>query len=201
MKVALYARVSDQDSTVENQVLELSGVAARAGWTITATYIDDAISGAGGRDRRPAFDALHRAATRREFDLVAAWSVDRLGRSLSDLVAFLMEMQALGVGLYLHVQAIDTTTPAGKAMYGLLSVFAEFERAMTVTRIHAGLRRARAQGKRLGRPMTGAGVEAAIAAALAEPGRRGIQAIARRFGVGTGTVQRIERERIRTYLE
>ena len=153
-RVAIYARVSTNGQTVENQLLELRAVAKRQSWNIVETFTDEGISGAKGREKRPGFDALLTAITRREVDLVAAWSVDRLGRSLQDLVAFLEELKAKGVDLYLHQQGLDTSTPAGKAMFGMLGVFAEFERAMIQERVRAGLARARARGKRLGRPRT-----------------------------------------------
>ena len=153
-RVAVYARVSTSGQTVQNQLRELRAVAKRQGWNIVETFTDEGISGAKGREKRPGFDALLTAITRREVDLVAAWSVDRLGRSLQDLVAFLEELKAKGVDLYLHQQGLDTSTPAGKAMFGMLGVFAEFERAMIQERIRAGLARARARGKRLGRPRT-----------------------------------------------
>ena len=151
-RVAVYARVSTSGQTVQNQLRELRAVAKRQGWNIVETFTDEGISGAKGREKRPGFDALLMAITRREVDLVAAWSVDRLGRSLQDLVAFLEELKAKGVDLYLHQQGLDTSTPAGKAMFGMLGVFAEFERSMIQERIRAGLARARARGKRLGRP-------------------------------------------------
>ena len=117
-------------------------------------YKDYGISGAKGRDKRPAFDALCRAAARREFDVVMAWSVDRLGRSLQDLVGFLSELHALKIDLFLHRQGLDTTTPAGKAMFQMMGVFAEFERAMIQERVRAGLARARSEGTTLGRRKT-----------------------------------------------
>jgi DNA invertase Pin-like site-specific DNA recombinase len=120
------------------------------------TYEDAGISGAKGRDRRPAFDRLLKDAIRRRFDLVAVWSVDRLGRSLPDLVHFMGELHRLGLDLYLHTQGLDTTTPGGRAMFGMLGVFAEFERAILQERVKAGLARARAEGRRLGRPRIGA---------------------------------------------
>src|SRR5262249_25317038 len=104
------------------------------------------------RDKRPAFDQLCRDAARREFDIVMAWSVDRLGRSLQDLIGFLSEIHSLCIDLYLHQQGLDSTTPSGKALFGMLGVFAEFERAMIAERVRAGLARARASGTRLGRP-------------------------------------------------
>ena len=132
---------------------------------------DAGISGAKGRDRRPSFDRLHRLITRREIDMVMAWSVDRLGRSLQDLVGFLAELHAGGCDLYLHAQGLDTSTPAGKAMFGMLGVFAEFERSLVQERVRAGLARARAEGKHLGRPRIAPELEAKIAR-LARPGPR-----------------------------
>jgi DNA invertase Pin-like site-specific DNA recombinase len=154
-------------------------------------YRDQGVSGAKSRVNRPAFDALCKDASRRQFDLIAAWSVDRLGRSLQDLVGFLTEVHALGINLFLHQQGIDTTTPAGKALFQMMGVFAEFERAMIQERVRAGLERARAQGKRLGRPSTDAGKVEAIRADL-RVGGVGIIKLAKLHGVGVGTVQRIK---------
>jgi DNA invertase Pin-like site-specific DNA recombinase len=151
-RVALYLRVSTGSQTVENQERELTEAASRHGWSIVAVFKDEGISGAKGRDKRPAFDKLCKAITRREFDLVAAWSVDRLGRSLQDLVSFLGELQGSRVDLYLHQQGLDTTTPAGKALFQMMGVFSEFERAMIVERTKAGMARAKAEGKAIGRP-------------------------------------------------
>jgi len=150
-RAVLYLRVSTLDQTTANQERELREVAERAGWQVTKVYKDHGISGAKGRDKRPAFDALHRAAARREFDIVIAWSVDRLGRSLKDLVNFLEELRSLNVDLFLKTQGIDTTSPSGKAMFGMLSVFADFERSIIQERVRAGLARARREG------VTGAG--------------------------------------------
>jgi DNA invertase Pin-like site-specific DNA recombinase len=151
-QVALYLRVSADGQTTRNQQDELEQHAKRAGWRVTEVYKDHGISGAKGRHKRLAFDRLCNDATRRQFDIIAAWSVDRLGRSLQDLLAFLGDAHAVGVDLYLHQQAVDTTTPGGKALFQMMGVFAEFERAMIRERVNAGLRRARAQGKTLGRP-------------------------------------------------
>ena len=143
-------------------------IASRTGCEIVKVYRDHGISGAKGGDKRPGFDALHRAATKREFDVVMARSVDRLGRSLQDLVGFLGELHALGIDLFLHQQGLDTRTPAGMAMFQMLGVFAQFERAMIQERVRAGLARARGEGKRLGRPSLAGGQKAAaIRAALA----------------------------------
>ena len=129
-KAAVYLRVSTQDQTTANQERELRAVADQMKCEIVKVYRDHGVSGAKGRDKRPQFDALCRDATKRQFEIVMAWSVDRLGRSLQDLVGFLSEIHALKVDLYLHQQGIDTTTPAGKAMFQMMGVFAEFERAM-----------------------------------------------------------------------
>ena len=130
LRVAIYSRVSSDRQTTENQERELQAIAGRLGWIVVKVYRDQGISGSKGREGRPAFDALCKDASRRQFDLIAAWSVDRLGRSLQDLVGFLTEIHALGVNLFLHQQGIDTTTPAGKALFQMMGVFAEFERAM-----------------------------------------------------------------------
>src|ERR1700726_209974 len=152
-RVALYFRVSTTEQTVENQQRELEAVAERHGWNVVAQFTDAGISGTKGRDKRPGYDRLCQGIARRDFDMVAAWSVDRLGRSLQNLIVFLGELHAKGIDLYLHQQGLDTSTPAGKAMFQMMAVFAEFERAMIVERVKAGLARARAQGKRLGRPL------------------------------------------------
>jgi DNA invertase Pin-like site-specific DNA recombinase len=188
-----YLRVSTIDQTTANQERELREVAGRMGCDIVKVYKDHGISGAKGREKRPAFDALCRDATKRQFDVVMAWSVDRLGRSLQDLVGFLSELHALRIDLFLHQQGLDTTTPAGKAMFQMMGVFAEFERSMIRERVRAGLARAKSEGKRLGRPTIAADLEDRIRAALDEPGRPGVRKIAAQFGVDPGTVQRISR--------
>src|SRR5499433_51715 len=142
-RAAVYLRVSTVEQTTANQERELRDIAARSGLEIVKVYKDHGISGAKGRDKRPGFDALCKDAVRREFDVVLAWSVDRLGRSLQDLICFLSEIHAAGVDLYLHVQGLDTTTPAGKALFQMLGVFAEFERSLIRERVMAGLARAR----------------------------------------------------------
>ncbi|MGH7115688.1 MAG: recombinase family protein [Stellaceae bacterium] len=191
-RVALYLRVSTSEQTVENQRRELCAVAERHGWQVVAELADEGISGAKGRDKRPAFDRLCHGVARREFDLVAAWSVDRLGRSLPDLVGFLGELHAKGVDLYLHQQGLDTSTPAGRALFGMMGVFAEFERAMIVERVKAGLGRARSQGKRLGRPMLPLAKQQRVRDLLAAG--TGIIKTARIVGCGVSAVQRLKVE-------
>jgi DNA invertase Pin-like site-specific DNA recombinase len=192
-RAVFYLRVSTIDQTTANQERELRQVAERMGCEVVKIYKDHGISGAKGRDKRPAFDALCRDATKRQFDVIMAWSVDRLGRSLQDLVGFLSEIHTLKVDLYLHQQGLDTTTPSGKAMFQMMGVFSEFERAMIQERVRAGLRRAVSEGKQLGRPRIAPELEKRIQKALNEPGRQGVRELAKRFGVAVGTVQRISR--------
>jgi DNA invertase Pin-like site-specific DNA recombinase len=192
-RVGIYLRVSTDSQTTENQRLELEAVAVRSGWQIFGLYEDAGISGAEGRDKRPGFDRLLNDATARRVDMIAAWSVDRLGRSLQDLVGFLTELQALRCDLYLHQQALDTSTPSGRAMFQMLGVFAEFERSMIKERVRAGLARAKEAGIKLGRPSLPRAKEDAIRAALSQPGRPGVRKIAAQFGVDPSTVQRISR--------
>ena len=187
-RVAIYTRVSTNDSqTVENQLRELNMAAERMGWTIVAHHSDEGISGAKGRDRRPGLDALLKGIARREFDMVAAWSVCRLGRSLQHLVSLLGDMTARGVDLYLHVQALDTSTPSGRAMFGMLGVFAEFERAMISERVRAGIARS---GKKGGRPPVDPDKVDKIKRALIRG--TSINEAARKHRVGVATVHRIK---------
>ena len=188
-RIAIYTRVSQDTQTTENQRRELLAMAEKNGWEIVAEFTDHGISGAKGRDKRPGYDALMKAVARREIDLVASWAVDRLGRSLQDLVGFLNEINAKGVDLYLHQQALDTSTPSGRAMFGMLSVFADFEREMIRSRIMAGLARS---NKKPGRP--------ALPPIMIEKIQRtlnsglSINATAKRLKVGVGTVHRIKVE-------
>lgn len=188
-RVAFYLRVSTGEQTTANQRRELEAVAARAGWNVVAVFEDAGISGAKGREHRPGYDALLKAVTRREVDMVAAWSVDRIGRSMPDLVSFLTELHARGADLYLHQQALDTSTPAGRAMFQMMGVFAEFERSIIQERVKAGLARAKADGAKLGRPTVGSDVEARIRALRAEG--MGIVKVAKTLGVGVSAVQRV----------
>jgi len=188
-RAALYLRVSTDGQSSDHQRRDLVQACEYRGWTVVEVYEDAGLSGAKGREGRPAFDRLCQDATRRSFDVIAAWSVDRLGRSLQDLVAFLGDTHGAGVNLYLHQQAVDTTTPAGRALFQMMGVFAEFERAMIRDRVKAGLATAVAKGVRLGAPRTDpkvvAGIERAGAQGLS------VRAIATKFGVGVGTVHRV----------
>lgn len=190
-RAALYVRVSTDHQTVENQVLELRRIAAGRGWTIVETYSDAGISGTKGRDKRPGLDRMLKDACRGRFDVVMTVAIDRLGRSLLDLLGTFQHLEACKTDVFVDKQAIDTTTPMGRLLFHITGAFAEFERAMIVSRVNAGLRRARKEGKRLGRPTIDPRKERAIRAAL-ERGDKGILKIAAEHRVGSGTVQRIK---------
>jgi DNA invertase Pin-like site-specific DNA recombinase len=196
-RAALYLRVSTTGQTVQNQRTELEKAAKAKGWKIITTYTDAGISGSKGRDQRPQFDAMLKDANRGKFDMIAAWSVDRLGRSLQDLIGFLVDIEGAGVDLFLHQQALDTSTPSGRAMFQLLGVFAEFERAMIQERVKAGLMRARQQGKCLGRPRIAPEKEKAIRIDLRQR-KMGILKLAAKHGVGVSVVQRLKSEKNET---
>jgi DNA invertase Pin-like site-specific DNA recombinase len=149
-RAAIYARVSTKDQHPENQVLELRRYAEARGWTVIEEYVDQGISGA--KDRRPALDKLMDAARRRKLDIVLVSRFDRFARSVRHLVAALDEFRALGVAFVAENDAIDTTTPTGKLTYHVIAALSEFERSLIQERIMSGLSRARAQGKKLGRP-------------------------------------------------
>jgi DNA invertase Pin-like site-specific DNA recombinase len=191
-RVAIYVRVSTTDQTTENQRRELMEVAERAGWDVVGVFADEGVSGAKGRDKRPQFDAVLKLVTQRKVDMVAAWSVDRLGRSVQHLVETLGDLRAAGADLYLHKQALDTTTPAGRAMFQMLGVFAEFEREIIRERVVSGMATARAAGKPMGRPRAAEATVSRIRELRAQG--LGIRKVAREVGCGVSLVQRIERE-------
>jgi len=193
-RAALYCRVSTLNGqTTVNQELVLREATARMDCVVVKVYADEGISGAKGRDKRPAFDALLKAAVRHEFDLVMAWSVDRLGRSLRGLVEFIDELRSLKIDLYLHQQGLDTTTPTGLAMFQMAGIFAEWERAMIRERVMAGLARARVKGTKSGKPIGRARISAAKEKAIMESlnAGNGVIKTARLVGVAVGTVIRI----------
>jgi DNA invertase Pin-like site-specific DNA recombinase len=189
-RVALYCRVSTATQTTENQRIDLERVAAARGWRIVAQFSDDGISGAKDRSERPALNALIKAATRGEFDLLSVWSIDRLGRSLVHLVETVNELRSVGVDLYIHQQAIDTSSPAGKLAFSVFGALAEYERELIRERVRAGLDRAKRNGTKLGRPTNlNDSVRAAIIALRAKD--HPIRKIASQLKVGTGTVYRV----------
>jgi DNA invertase Pin-like site-specific DNA recombinase len=191
-RAAIYARVSTDSQTVENQIRGLRQIAERRGWEVVEVYTDAGISGAKGRAQRPGLDQMMKDASRRKFDIVMSWAIDRLGRSLIDLLGSIQHLEAVGVDLYLDQQSIDTTTPMGKLVFQITGAFAEFERSMIQQRIRAGLKRAVAQGTKLGRPKVDRALERKAQRQL-EKGV-GILKVAKTLGLGTGTVQRIKQE-------
>jgi DNA invertase Pin-like site-specific DNA recombinase len=197
-RVAIYVRTSTADNqTTQNQIRELQAVAARHDWIVAGIFDDNGISGATARESRPAMRKLLKAVARREIDMVAAWAVDRLGRSLVDLLGFLNELHAKRIDLYLHQQGLDTSTPAGKAMFQMLGVFSEFERSMIRDRVRSGMERAKAtgtkSGKAIGRPAVPTAINQKIRAlVLANAGTQ--REIAAKLNVSRGAVYRCVRE-------
>ena len=186
-RAVLYLRVSKNEQTIENQRIELERVAAAKGWKVIATFKDEGISGAFGREVRAQYDLMLKQGVQAKFDVVLAWDVSRLSRSLVDLVTTLDELHACGIDLYLHQQAIDTTTPAGKAMFQMCGVFAEFERGIVSARVKAGLNRAREEGKTLGRPTKRINVQRIVES---RKDGKTIRAIAKEHGVSIGKVHK-----------
>src|SRR6516165_1950176 len=189
---ALYVRVSTDGQTVENQLRELKQIADRRGWTVVETYSDAGISGSKGRNHRPGLDGMLNDAKHRKFDVVMAWAIDRLGRSLIDLLGTIQELEACGVDLFLEQQSIDTTTPSSKLMFQIVGAFAEFERSMIRQRIYTGLKRAVAEGKTLGRPLNDPDAIGKAKRALRKG--LGINRTAKLVGLSNGTVQRLKEE-------
>jgi DNA invertase Pin-like site-specific DNA recombinase len=185
-RAGLYARVSSSDQqTIPLQIRALREYAVRRGWTI-ALQVKEVGGGASQRQMR---ERLLKAARRREIDVVLVWRLDRWGRSVADLLATLQELQHLGVGFVSLTEALDLTTPAGRAMAALLAVFAEFEREILRERVRAGLAHARQNGKRLGRPATAA----RHVSEIRKLHRAGVSKseIARRLQIGRTSVRRI----------
>ena len=206
-RAALYVRVSTDQQSVDNQVRELRQIAERRGWTVVQVYSDAGISGAKGRDKRPGLDAMLKDASRRKFDVVMAWAIDRLGRSLIDLLGTIQHLEATGVDLYLDQQSLDTTTPMGKLLFQVTGAFAEFERAMIRQRVKAGLDTVKEKiardGKFAPRPARSAGGWGGPAPSLRSsnwPGQELAEGtgIGKRqaTGLGTGTVHKLKREMI-----
>ena len=191
-RAAIYVRVSTDRQTIENQLRELHRIAQRRGWEVVQEYRDAGISGSKGREERPGLGEMLKDAQRRRFDVVMAWAIDRLGRSLNDLLGTIQTLETCGVDLYLDQQALDTTSPAGKLMFQITGAFAEFERSMIRQRVNAGLKPALEAGKQLGRPRIDPALEKRIQSQLRTG--KGMLKIAIELGVGSGTVQRIKRE-------
>ena len=186
-KIVLYSRCSCITQNTENQLLQLRSLCDKLGYTIVQEYTDNGISGAKSRDERPALDALLKDATRRKFDMVVCWSIDRLGRSLQHLVEILNELQALKIDLYFQMQGMDTSTPSGRMIFSVFGAIGEFERNLIRERVLAGQQRAKANGVKLGRPSKmNDGMRSAVKL-LREKGM-GIKQIAKELQIGVGTV-------------
>lgn len=191
-KVAIYARVSTDKQTCENQLIELRAVAERCGYNIVQEFVDSGISGAKGRADRPALDAMMKAANQRKFDLILVWDISRLGRSLQNLVELLNDLQSMRVDLMFLQQGMDTSTSSGRMMFSIFGALAEFERNLIRERVAAGIFRAKARGVKMGRPSKmNDGLRSAIQ--LLRENGMGIKQIAKEVGVGVGTVYSVIR--------
>lgn len=190
IRVAIYCRVSTDTQTVENQVRELQEVASRSNWNVVGIYSDQGISGAKDRTERPQLDALIKDANKRKFDMIVCWSIDRLGRSIQTLVQFMNDMNAIGVDLYFHQQALNTKTASGRMVFSIFSALGEYERELIRERINAGLARAKAQGKKLGRP-SNVNPSVVTSVKLLRANGHSIHTIAKQLHIGVGTTQKI----------
>jgi DNA invertase Pin-like site-specific DNA recombinase len=200
MKAAIYARVSTDGQSVNAQLAELRSVAERRGWAVAREFKDQGISGTKGRDKRPGLDHLLQAATRREFDIVAVWAIDRFGRSLAQIATNMDELQAVGCELYAHQQGMDSTTAWGKGMLQMAGIFAGIERQLILDRVRAGIRHAQSHGTKSGKPFGRPKLDASLvtAARKALKAGKGIRRVARELGIGNGTVERIRAEMMAT---
>ena len=189
-KAVIYSRVSTNEQTVENQLRVLREVAEKRGLEVVREISDEGISGAKGRNERPGFDELIKGSVKNEWDIILVWDVSRLGRSLKHLVSFLEDIQSAHCDMYIHQSGIDTSTPSGKMMFGMLSVFSEFERSMIRERVIAGQQRAKAQGKHIGRKTN---VNDGIITAVYQLRKNNvpIKRIAKDLQIGVGTVYKI----------
>ncbi|MDG1144130.1 MAG: recombinase family protein [Burkholderiales bacterium] len=192
-KVVIYARVSTNDQTTENQILKLRTIVKKNDWELTEIYVDEGISGAKGRDKRPEFDRVCKDMVRRKFDRILVWDVSRLGRSLQHLVEFLNEALTTRTDLYIHQSGLDTSTPSGRMMFQIIGVFSEFERTIISSRVKAGLSRVKSKGKKLGRPVT---VTTEIRERVLDLIGLGkpYSFITQEVGIPKGTVSRIKKE-------
>jgi DNA invertase Pin-like site-specific DNA recombinase len=186
VRVAIYARVSTTDQTCENQLLELRRHVGARGWEVYREFVDHGVSGA--KERRPALDELLRDAKRRRFDVLAVWSLDRLGRSLRHLIAILDDLQALGIAFVSLREGLDLSTPSGRLQWQIIGAISEFERSRISERVRSGLSRARREGKRLGRPKAAVPIERVTSVA-----HLSVEAAASALGVSESTMRRWRR--------
>jgi len=189
-KIAIYARVSTDKQSVENQLNELRTVANRMGYVIIQEYVDKGISGAKSRVDRPSLDLMMKDAVRGRFDMVMCWSIDRLGRSLQNLIEILNELQSVKVDLYFLQQAIDTSSPMGKMIFSILGALGSYERELIKERVIAGQQRAKSEGKHIGRPSQ---INDALKEAVKLLRKKGmaIKKIAKTLSIGVGSVYKV----------
>jgi DNA invertase Pin-like site-specific DNA recombinase len=191
-KCVIYSRIStlNKGQTVDNQLKILREVAEKRGLEIVREISDEGISGAKGRDDRKGFDELIKGSIKNEWDIILCFDVSRLGRSLKDLVSFLEDIQSARCDLYIHNSGIDTSTPSGKMMFGMLSVFSEFERSMIRERVIAGQQRAKAEGKHIGRKSN---LTDGVITAVYQLRKNNvpIKRIAKDLQIGVGTVYKV----------
>ena len=192
-KVCLYVRVSTQTQTTENQIQALKEVAERSGYEIVKIYSDDGISGSKGREDRPALNQMMKDAVNRQFEMVMCWSIDRLGRSITNLIEIMNELNELKIDMFFSQQSIDTQTSSGRMIFGIFSSLASFEREMIRERVMAGLDRARKNGVKLGRPSSvNDGVRNAVLI-LKDKGV-GVRETCRKLGIGCATYYSVVNE-------
>jgi len=193
-EVCFYLRVSTKDQTTDNQLRDLNIMAERLNWNVVRVFCDHGVSGAKSRKDRPEFDEMMKMVSRREIDLVASWSVDRIGRSLSGLVNFMEELREREVDMYLHQQSLDTSTHMGRAMFAMCSIFADMERHLIRERVVASLERAKEDGVTLGRPKTSEWKQNRVRKALRDG--KGVRETAKIANVSPATVSRIRKQSI-----
>ena len=190
IRAVIYARVSTTSQTEENQVYQLRETARRYGWKVVAEHTDHGISGSRDERQRPGFQRLWTMVQQRKVDVVMVWSIDRLSRSLNDLLRFVTEMQSCRCDLFSLSQNIDTTTPSGKLCFQVFGALSEYENAIRRDRILAGLERAKREGKKLGRPSSINDAVRSSVRILREQGMS-IHKIARELKIGVGSVQKV----------
>ena len=190
MKAAIYTRVSTIEQTNDLQLETLKEIAKKSNWDVVQ-IITEKVSGARGRSGRKGLDDLLTAVTKREVQVILIWAIDRLGRSLTDLVATMDTINSAGADLYIHTQGIDTSLPAGRMMFQMVGVFAEFERSMIQERVKAGIAVARRKGQKWGRPTVKKSVVRKVARFLEEG--LTIRKTAKKVQTSTGTVNKVKK--------
>ena len=193
-KVVIYGRVSTNKQTVDHQLNQLREISQRNDWEVVDEYLDEGISGSLGRDKRPSFDRLLKDVNRKKFDGILVWSIDRLGRSLQDLVSFLNDVQSKNIDLYIHQQGIDSSTVSGRMLFQMVGVFAEFERNIIRERVKSGMEYAKRNGTKSGRPIGRPSVvNSSTKTTVVELRDRGMSKtkICKTLGIGVGTLYKL----------